>query len=97
MRRLARLLRSEPDPRRELEIVGHADPRGEDDYNDALSERRARAVADALIATGAIARDKTHVRGRGEREPIVPATAPPAQQRLNRRVEVSVSCLQGKR
>jgi outer membrane protein OmpA-like peptidoglycan-associated protein len=95
VRRLAKLLKSSKDPARRLLITGHADPRGENDFNDALSERRARVVADALIATGAIARDHVEVRGRGEREPIVPPTAPASQQRLNRRVEVAVACVGG--
>jgi outer membrane protein OmpA-like peptidoglycan-associated protein len=92
VRRLAKLLKSSANPARRLIITGHADPRGENDFNEALSERRARMVADALIATGAIARDHVEVRGLGEREPIVPATAPVSQQRLNRRVEVAVAC-----
>jgi outer membrane protein OmpA-like peptidoglycan-associated protein len=95
LRRLARLLTDEPDPDRRLIVTGHADPRGEAAFNDALSARRAQAVANALVASGAIAADHVRVVGLGERFPIVPATAPAAQQRLNRRVEVAVACADG--
>jgi outer membrane protein OmpA-like peptidoglycan-associated protein len=90
--RLARLLREAPDDARVLRVIGHADPRGEDDHNEQLSLRRARRVADALIATGAV--DATHVvaEGHGEREPIVAATTESSLQRFNRRVEVQVAC-----
>ncbi len=95
--RLARLLRDAPDPGRVLRVVGHADPSGEDDHNDELSRRRARRVADALVATGAVAADHVVAEGHGEREPIVPADAAPALQRFNRRVEVQVACGGGAR
>lgn len=50
-------------------VVGHTDRLGADDYNQRLSERRARAVADGLIARGWPA-DKVEVTGRGEQEPV---------------------------
>jgi outer membrane protein OmpA-like peptidoglycan-associated protein len=90
--RLVRLLRKAPDDDRVLVIVGHADPRGEDDYNHDLSRRRARRVADALVAQGGVAADHVVVVGRGERDPIVSPNAPDELQRFNRRVEVSVRC-----
>lgn len=37
---------------RKLLLVGHADPRGEEDYNLALGGRRAGSVHDALSALG---------------------------------------------
>ena len=90
--RLARVLKKAPDPARVLLVVGHADPRGEDGYNDGLSRRRARRVADALVAQGGIAADHVTAIGRGSREPIVPRDAPDELQRFNRRVEVMVRC-----
>ena len=39
--------------RHSVRIIGHADPRHTDDYNVALSRRRAQAVAQALTAGGA--------------------------------------------
>ena len=50
-------------------VVGHTDRLGADDYNQRLSELRARAVADGLIARGWPA-DKVEVTGRGEQEPV---------------------------
>lgn len=97
VRRLSRLLKAAPDPWRELIITGHADQRGEDFYNDNLSARRAQRVADVLVADGAIDRSRITVVGRGRRDPLVPASAPPEQQRLNRRVEVVVPCQKGQR
>ncbi|MBM4282410.1 MAG: OmpA family protein, partial [Deltaproteobacteria bacterium] len=90
--RLARLLKKAPDDNRILVVTGHADPRGEDDYNDQLSRARARRVAAALVAQGGIGADRVVVVGRGEREPIVARDAPDDLQRFNRRVELAVQC-----
>lgn len=53
-----------------VEIGGHTDSRGNDDYNQKLSERRAQAVVDSLIARG-IAKERLVVKGYGETEPRV--------------------------
>ncbi|MGE0792194.1 MAG: OmpA family protein [Sandaracinaceae bacterium] len=52
-----------------LEIEGHADGSGADDYNRALSERRAEAVRAWLIEHGVEA-PRLEVHARGEAEPI---------------------------
>lgn len=52
----------------EVIIVGHADERGADGYNMALSERRARAVRDFLVSRGVKAVIK--VVAKGKREPL---------------------------
>jgi len=39
-------------PQARLRVAGYADPRGSDDYNDALSMRRAQGVAAALMSAG---------------------------------------------
>lgn len=87
----AELLRSYPDA--PLAINGHTDGKGSEAYNDALSTRRAQAVADRLgAATGA---RSFAVRGHGKRQPLVPDTHadgsddPDARQR-NRRVEIVI-------
>src|ERR1700680_2665995 len=46
-------------PQTRLVIEGHTDSQGSDEYNAALSERRAKAVANALVARG-IAADRLH-------------------------------------
>ena len=41
-------------PTFEVGLEGYADPRGTDAYNQALSERRVKAIRDALVASGAV-------------------------------------------
>jgi outer membrane protein OmpA-like peptidoglycan-associated protein len=71
-----------------IDIVGHADSTGPDDYNQALSERRALSVANYLIAQGVL-RDRFYVAGMGERSPIA-SNDTPAGRAQNRRVEILV-------
>lgn len=66
--------------------TGHADRAGTEDYNMALSLRRADSVRDALIKSG-ISADAITVAGRGESEPAVP-TADGVKEQANRRVEL---------
>jgi outer membrane protein OmpA-like peptidoglycan-associated protein len=53
-------------------IVGHADPRGSDDYNAALGMRRARAVFEA-IATRLSPEVRANVRVESSSDPAAPA------------------------
>lgn len=71
-----------------LNLVGHADRSGSDDYNQALSVRRAEAIAGMLTGAG-VAMSTLSVSGRGESEPRV-ATADGVRELQNRRVEISV-------
>jgi peptidoglycan-associated lipoprotein len=48
-----------------LKFVGHADPRGQTDYNFALGQRRAGAVAQYVMARG-VAEDRVESSSRGE-------------------------------
>ncbi|MFU8878406.1 MAG: OmpA family protein, partial [Wenzhouxiangellaceae bacterium] len=78
------------DQRREIiliEVAGHTDSTGPEDYNQRLSERRAQSVADYLAGQG-IARDRMRVVGYGETRPKVPNDTPHNRQ-LNRRVVIS--------
>jgi len=50
---------------RKLLLVGHADPRGEEDYNLALGGRRAGSVHDALSALG-VSTSRLDMTSRGE-------------------------------
>ena len=70
-----------------LMIVGHTDNVGNANYNQDLSERRARAAAQYLAAQGVARRIATH--GVGEREPIAANTSDAGRQQ-NRRVEVAI-------
>jgi OmpA-OmpF porin, OOP family len=66
--------------------TGHTDKSGPDDYNMALSLRRANAVKDALVRDGVPA-TAIAVVGRGESQPLVP-TADGVREPQNRRVEI---------
>lgn len=50
---------------REMRLVGHADPRGEDDYNMLLGQKRADNVKGAIVAAGMTAA-KALTTSRGE-------------------------------
>ncbi|KGB81624.1 cell envelope biogenesis protein OmpA [Rhodovulum sp. NI22] len=65
-------------------IAGHTDSRASDEYNMALSLRRANAVAAVAKSVGARITD---VRGYGERDPI-DTNATAAGRTRNRRVEI---------
>lgn len=67
-------------------LVGHTDATGSEAYNQRLSERRAAAVAEALLARGARAEQLSSL-GKGEREPAAPNDSLEGRA-LNRRVEV---------
>lgn len=71
-----------------LTIVGHTDNVGTDQYNQALSERRALAVNDYLRGKGVIPQRLASM-GRGESEPRA-SNAGEEGRRLNRRVEIIV-------
>jgi len=75
-------------PAPELTVAGHTDAVGTDQYNDALSLRRAERVRDMLIARG-IPPASIQAIGRGKREPRVPTADGVAEPR-NRRVEITV-------
>lgn len=75
-------------PGAEVVVIGHTDRVGPDEYNDALSLKRAAMVARGLIAAGVPA-ERISVEGRGEREPLVPSRDEVAEPR-NRRVELKV-------
>jgi len=69
-----------------VEIAGHTDSMGSEEYNMGLSQRRAQAVADYLIANGAKAGNIT-VKGYGESDPVAD-NGTKAGRAANRRVEL---------
>ncbi|MGZ3439702.1 MAG: OmpA family protein [Polyangia bacterium] len=79
----AQLLRDNPSAR--VEIGGHTCDLGSDAYNLKLSEARAAAVADWLVAHG-IDRSRLEVRGYGNTQPKVPNDSED-NRALNRRIE----------
>ena len=70
----------------DIRIVGHTCNLGTEQYNQDLSERRARSVVDYLAEHG-VARERMQWSGRGESEPAH-SNDTEATRRLNRRVEL---------
>lgn len=71
-----------------LSLVGHADRSGSDEYNEALSLKRAVSVKTALIKEG-VAENSISASGKGEGDPLVP-TADGVREPQNRRVHISM-------
>ena len=69
-------------------LEGHTDSDGEEAYNLALSERRARAVG-AYLATQGVATPRVSIMWYGEAQPVADNSTPEGKQQ-NRRVEVAV-------
>jgi outer membrane protein OmpA-like peptidoglycan-associated protein len=81
-------------PQRTVLVEGFTDSTGSTDYNQALSERRATAVRNALQSAG-INQDRIVVRGYGMANPVAPNDTAQNRQ-LNRRVEIILSDDSGK-
>ena len=71
-----------------VDIIGHSDRVGSVAANERLSQERAGAVREVLLARGVPAA-LMRTDSRGEREPVVP-TADNVTEPLNRRVEIVV-------
>jgi len=69
-----------------IDVTGNADTSGNASANQALSERRAKVVAAALIADG-VPKDAISIQARGDTSPAVP-TGPGVVEQQNRRVEI---------
>lgn len=72
-----------------VEVQGHTDSLGRDQYNRQLSERRAIAVRDYLVARGVPA-DALTATGYGESQPLVSNDTPDGRS-INRRVTLKFS------
>lgn len=75
-------------PNLKLEIGGHTDSDGPDDYNLWLSQARAQAVVDYVISQGA-SKDQLVAKGYGETKPIAEGESLQAKS-TNRRVEFTI-------
>jgi outer membrane protein OmpA-like peptidoglycan-associated protein len=88
-------------PEIKLELTGHTDEVGADEYNLRLSERRAQSIADYLTNHG-INEERIRVIASGEIEPIAinkyeDGTDSPEGRRLNRHVSLKFENLQDER
>ena len=70
----------------EVEIAGHTDSKGSDEYNQALSERRAESVRDFLIDLG-VDPGRLQARGYGDTRPVDSNATDEGRER-NRRIEM---------
>jgi OmpA-OmpF porin, OOP family len=74
LKRNIQLLKDNPNAR--VRIAGYTSASGTEDYNQKLSERRARAVQEYLIKEGVIAQDRLSIIGYGETRPAMYEAAP---------------------
>jgi OOP family OmpA-OmpF porin len=74
-----------------MEVAGHCDVRGSNDYNDRLSNERARAVWRYLVEQGLPA-DRVISYGYGKRSPLMKSGSakPEVVHAANRRVEFTI-------
>jgi OOP family OmpA-OmpF porin len=75
-------------PRLRVELQGHTDSSGSDEYNLKLSERRANAVREYLISQG-VSSQQLLARGYGETQPIADNSTAEGRAQ-NRRVVMKV-------
>ena len=74
-----------------IDVTGHTDSTGSDQYNLELSQKRANSVANYLMAQGLDGR-RFYVVGAGESQPIATNDTPEGREQ-NRRVEIRLSPL----
>lgn len=75
-------------PNVKVEISGHTDDVGGEEYNKNLSERRAKSVVEYLVSKG-IAQERLVYKGYGEERPIA-TNETDEGRKLNRRVEFNI-------
>lgn len=71
-----------------IRVAGHTDATGSDSLNQTLSERRAEAVKNIMLAQG-VATNRLTIIGFGKSQPIADNATTQGRQ-LNRRVEITV-------
>lgn len=72
-----------------IDVMGHTDSTGSDQYNLDLSRRRAEAVANYLVSRG-VSRARIETIGYGEQYPIANNSTPEGRAQ-NRRVEIRIT------
>ncbi len=86
LQELARSLTKFPDS--DLLIVGHTDSKGDDAYNQSLSQRRSTS-ASAYLQSQGVPASRIRTSGRGESEPVASNDTEAGMQQ-NRRVEIAI-------
>lgn len=86
LRNFANSLKANPDT--DIKIVGYTDNTGSVDYNQTLSEKRAKSVYDYLMLQG-VSSDRMFYEGKGVHDPVA-SNSTPEGRALNRRVEIII-------
>ena len=86
LRNFAASLKQNPDT--DIKIIGYTDNTGKVDYNQLLSEKRARSVYDYLMTQG-VSTNRMSYEGRGVHDPVADNNTPEGRA-LNRRVEIVI-------
>jgi outer membrane protein OmpA-like peptidoglycan-associated protein len=86
LQRVATVIRQYPETN--IQIAGHTDSTGSEDYNRRLSEQRAESVKTALIGMG-VNPSRLTTLGYGESRPVASNNTEGGRQQ-NRRVEVRI-------
>lgn len=91
LRKAAELIRKAPPGA--IDVIGHTDASGDDAYNQRLSEKRSRSVADWFAQQVGVRQRAFRVSGKGETDPIAPNRTADGEddaagRARNRRVEV---------
>jgi outer membrane protein OmpA-like peptidoglycan-associated protein len=88
LNKLLKLLQDNPDLK--VEIGGHTDSKGSNEYNISLSQRRSQSVVNWLVGKG-IDKSRLSARGYGEDKPLATNDDEEEGRELNRRTEFEVT------
>jgi outer membrane protein OmpA-like peptidoglycan-associated protein len=88
LNKLLKLLQD--NPALKVQIGGHTDSKGSNEYNKILSERRSRSVVNWLVGKG-ISKSRLSARGYGEEVPLASNDDEEEGRELNRRTEFEVT------
>lgn len=87
LRNFATSLKANPDTY--IKIVGYTDNTGKVDYNQVLSEKRAKSVYDYLMVDQGVSSDRMSYEGKGIHQPVADNSTVEGRS-LNRRVEIII-------
>jgi outer membrane protein OmpA-like peptidoglycan-associated protein len=95
LQQAAALIAERGSDRTSVRIEGHTDAKGDDAYNQRLSERRAQSVRAWLSKQGGLGEFEFEAAGKGETQPVAPnaktdGSDDPEGRQKNRRVEIVV-------
>lgn len=93
LRKVALLIQNSGDA--PVEVNGHTDGKGTEEYNQELSEKRAESVRSFLVSELHVSAARLTAHGFGETKPIAPNILPNGEdnlsgRQLNRRVEIFI-------